>query len=123
MRSPVSSFNSELKPEHVLAYIQEEMPRFNDIVDLDDGVYSALGDFAIYLRDGIAERSIPELELKAAFMIMNAMGEAEDLEVNNLLVVGMLEILTDVDVVADVVKKGLEGKAEEFFSRVLSGWI
>ena len=122
MRSQVSSLKSDLKPEDVLAFVQTEIPNFNDIVDLDEGLYSILGDFAIYLRDGIDKGTTSKLDLKAAFRIMNVMGASEDLEVQNLLVVGIFEILTDVDEVIEVVKQGLEGKAAQLFDRVLAGW-
>ena len=89
MRSQVSSLSSDLKPEDVLAFVQTEIPNFSDIVDLDEGLYSILGDLAIYLRDSINEGTASELDLKAAFKVMNAMGASEDLEVQNLLVVGI----------------------------------
>lgn len=113
---------STLKPQELLAFIQKEIPNFNDIVDLEDGMYSALGDFAIYLRDGISEKSISDSDLKSAFNVMNTMGAAEDLEVQNLLVVGIFEILTDADNVVAVVKENLEGGASQLFERVLVGW-
>ena len=119
MRSQVSSLSSDLKPEDVLAFVQTEIPNFSDIVDLDEGLYSILGDLAIYLRDSINEGTASELDLKAAFKVMNAMGASEDLEVQNLLVVGIFEILTDINVVTEIVRQRLEGKAAQLFNRVL----
>lgn len=122
MRYQANSLQSDLKPEDVLAFVQKEVSNFNDFVDLDDGLYSILGDFAIYLRDSIAQGVISELDLKSAFKVMNHMGESEDLEVQNLLVVAIFEILADIDDVIEIVKKGLVGNASELFRKVISGW-
>ncbi len=114
--------NLNLKPYDLLLFIQKTIPDFNKIADTDDGIYNALGDFAIYLRDSLDEKSISESDLKNAFQVMNMMGSAEDLEVQNLLVVGILEILTDKDNVVEIVKKHLEGNASQLFEMVLEGW-
>lgn len=113
---------ADLKPEEVLSFLRAEFINFNSIVNIDDGVYDALGDFAIYLRNAIAKKSLSEEYLRKAFEVMNTMGASKDLEVHNLLVVGILEILADEDQVVIVVRNGLVGYAAELFERVLKGW-
>ncbi|MEP4151333.1 MAG: hypothetical protein ABJL73_08510 [Lentilitoribacter sp.] len=115
--------NSELKPEDVLPFIRSEFEDFDSIVDLDDGIYGGLGDFAIYLRNEMNGESLSEEKCQKAFKIMNAMGASKDLEVQNLLVVGILEILTDKDKVVSLVRSGLNGQAAEIFEKVLNGWV
>lgn len=113
---------NDLKPEDVLTFMRAEFGGFDSIVDIDEGVYDALGDFAIYLRDGINKELLSDEECQEAFKLMNTMGASNNLEVQNLLVVGILEILTDEDNVAALVKRRLKGPAAELFERVLAGW-
>ncbi len=112
----------QLHPEEIISFIRTEFPLFDSIVDTNEGMYDVLGNFAIFLRNGISENSLSDIELKQVFKVMNTMGSAKELEVKNLLVVGIFEILTDVDKVVEVVKSGLEGEAAELFQRVLVGW-
>ena len=113
---------NDLKPEDVLTFMRAELGGFDSIVDIDEGVYDALGDFAIYLRDGINDESLSDEKCQEAFKIMNTMGASNNLEVQNFLVVGIFEILTDEDDVVASVKRGLIGPAAEMFERVLIGW-
>lgn len=113
---------TDLKSEEVLSFLRFELVNFDSVVDVDDGIYDALGDFAIYLRNAIAEESLSEEYLRKAFEVLNTMGASKDLEVHNLLVVGILEILADEDQVVIVVKDGLVGYAAELFENVLKGW-
>jgi len=117
-----NDMNEHLKPEKVIPFIRSEFPCFDNIADMDEGIYSALGDFAIYLRNGISNKTLTDSDLRKAFKVLNKMGRAEDLEVKNLLVVGIFEILTDNDEVTEVVKCSLEGESGELFERVLAGW-
>jgi len=113
---------TDLKPEEVLYFLRTELVNFDSVVDIDDGVYDALGDFAIYLRNAIAKETLSEEYLRKAFEVMNTMGASKDLQVHNLLVVGILEILADEDQVVIVVRDGLVGYAAELFEKVLKGW-
>jgi len=123
-----NDLKTDLKPEEVLSFVRTEFADFDRIIDIDidididNGMYDTLGDFAIYLRNGISEKSLSEENLKKAFKVMNTMGASKELEVQNLLVVGILEILTDEGQVVSVVKEGLTGSAAELFERVLIGW-
>ncbi len=111
-----------LTPETVISALLVECPGFEKIADIEEGSYSILGDFAIYLRDGIASNTLPAGELDKAFAFLNAMGVSDDLEVQNQLVVGVLEILADTDESCALAKRKLEGNASALFTRTLSGW-
>ncbi len=112
----------KLKADDVQSFMRSEFDGFDDIVDMENGLYDALGDFAIYLRDKMNEETLSEEMSQKAFNIMNVMGASEDLEVQNLLVVGILEVMTDEHKVVSLVKKGLSGPAAELFERVIVGW-
>lgn len=113
---------NDLKPEDILTFMRAEFEGLDSIIDIDEGMYDALGDFAIYLRDGINKKSLSDEKFNKALKIMNTMGASNNLEVQNLLVVGIFEILTDEDDVVSSVKCGLTGPASEMFERVLVGW-
>ena len=114
--------NSLLKPETVISTLLVEYPDFAKSVDIGEGPYSILGDFAIYLRDGIKKDTMQTDELDRVFNFLNEMGASNDLEVQNQLVVGVLEILADTDESVSLAKRSLKGKALELFERTLSGW-
>ena len=113
---------TDLKQEDVLPLIRAEFSCFDNTVDMDNGVYDVLGDFAIHLRDRMTEKSLSECDTQKAFKIMNMMGASKDLEVQNLLVVGIFEILTDENATITAMQKGLKGTAAELFHRTLIGW-
>lgn len=117
-----SDLERSLKPEGVLSFVRSEFVNFDSIVAIDDGIYNAFGDFAIYLRNEIVEKSLSGKELQKAFKVMNTMGASKELEVQNLLVVGILEILSDEDRVVAIVRGGLVGNAADLFQKVLIGW-
>ncbi len=114
--------NSVLKPETVISTLLAECPSFAKLADIEEGTYSVLGDFAIYLRDGITNNTLQADGLESAFAFLNKMGASDDLEVQNQLVVGILEILADTDESTSAAKRKLEGRALELFNRTLSGW-
>jgi|GEM_PF-2542756 len=114
--------NSVLKPETVISALLAECPSFAKLADIEEGTYSVLGDFAIYLRDGITNNTLQADGLESAFAFLNKMGASDDLEVQNQLVVGILEILADTDESTSAAKRKLEGRALELFDRTLSGW-
>ena len=78
MHYQVSSIKN---PESIISKLAEKCPWFSDSIDLDEGPYSVLGDFAIYLRDNIVD----EEELNDAFDFLNQMGASDDTEIQNQL--------------------------------------
>lgn len=47
-------------------------------LDIDDGMYDALGDFAICLGDGLVEKSLSEEGIHKAYKVMNTMGHRKN---------------------------------------------
>lgn len=114
--------NNVLKKEKVISTLLTECPEFAKSVDLSEGAYVILGDFAIFLRNGIERKALQPDELGRCFSFLNKMGESDDLEVHNLLVVGVLEILTDTDDSLAIAKQYLKGHSLKLLERTLSGW-
>ncbi|NKC15797.1 MAG: hypothetical protein GKR94_27435 [Gammaproteobacteria bacterium] len=85
--------NSVLNAEIVISSLLAECPSFAKLADIEEGAYSILGEFAIYLRDGITKNALQADDLENAFSFLNKMGASDDLEVQNQRVVGVLEIL------------------------------
>ncbi len=73
--------NSVLNTETVISSLLAECPSFAKLADIEEGAYSILGDFAIYLRDGIANNTLKTDDLENAFFFLNKMGASNDLEV------------------------------------------
>lgn len=80
--------------ETVISTLLEECPKFHSIFDVEDGPYTILGEFAIYLCEGIENSSIPPRDIESSFKFLNNMGNTNDIEVQNQLVVGVLEKFT-----------------------------
>jgi len=110
--------NKTENAESIISALATKCPWFSQSIDWDEGPYTVLGDFAIYLRDDMAN----EKELDDAFEFLNTMGTSDDVETQNQLVVGVLEILADDDSSTMVAKEKLKGRSLELFNRTLSGW-
>ena len=113
---------SNIRSEDTIDILVSRFPKFAKSADLDEGPYSVLGDFAIYVCDGIESESIATPDLDKIFAFLNELGSSGDIEVQNQLVVGVLEILTDTDKCVDAARQRLRGQALQFFERVLVGW-
>ncbi len=109
-----------MKPEDVIPELFSTFPELSHFLDKDEGTYCILGDFGLYLRDGITENTIDNNALNKAFDFLNALGKSDDPEVQNLLGVGVLEILTDRNKTIQVSKKMLKGQALEIFNKTIA---
>lgn len=111
-----------MDPDKTASALLLKFPEFAKSMSLKEGPYNTFNNFAIYLRDGIVNNKIDNDELNRAFDFLNNMGASKNLEIQNLLVVGVLEILADTDESIRIAKQKLKNYALESFERVLSGW-
>lgn len=109
----------EMQPNEVISFLLKESPKFAASVDLEEGPYSILDDFALYICDGITNDTFEADELDRAFNFLNEMGSSGNIEVQNLLVVGVLEILTDTSESINISKQKLTGQALQLFEQAL----
>lgn len=115
----------KLPPDVDMKFILEsEFPHFAKLetTDFDDGVYCVLGSFGIYLCEECSKIFVNKEVLTKAFDILNAMGESDDIEIQNQLIVGVLEMLIDTKLSIHVARENLKGNSLEFFERVIRGW-
>ncbi len=110
-----------MKPEETIPQLLQLLPD-GVVLDLDEGPYVILSEFAIILRDGIATDRFSESELESIFEFLNRLGASGDIEIENQLVVGVLEVLTDTSEAISVCRHHLTGKAKSYYERVLVGW-
>ena len=120
MHSQVTDSKSD--PEETISCLQSALPDIVKDLDFEEGPYVILSELAIALRDGITDEQFSEDELNAIFIFLNRLGASENTEVQNQLVVGVLEILTDSPETVDVCKQRLIGPALPLFERTQSGW-
>jgi hypothetical protein len=90
--------------------------RFPDLVTSAPGwdpemPYGAFGSFAISIRDRIRASGIDDRAL-AAFTLINEMAEVRDDDVENLIVVGFLEVLCDEPTAREAAQAHLTGRAK-----------
>lgn len=122
MQCPENSAAGGLAPEEVLSFVDRELGGLFGPLDSEAGIYNALGDLAIQIREQICARSIDAEALRAVSTVLDEMGRSENPEVNNLLVVGVLEILADRPEVVAVMRGCLSGSAAALFEKTLVGW-
>lgn len=120
MRYPENSTAGALAPEDVLSFVERELGELFDPFDSEFGIYSALGDLAIQLRERISARSIDASALRSVAKVFNELGASDNSEVQNLLVVGVLEILTDRPEVVYAMRQCLSGNAAVLFEKTLA---
>jgi hypothetical protein len=87
-------------------------------VDLSEGPYYIMSQTARSVQDG----KLSDAETASVFAHLNKMAELDE-DTKNLLVVGVLEVLTDTSQSIERTRVGLNGGAARFlFERVLRGW-
>lgn len=109
-------------PSETMRLLKVALPDMADDLDFGEGPYVVLGDFAIHLRNGINLGRYSESELNAIFEFLNRLGFSENTEVQNQLVVGVLEILTDSTECITTCRQRLKGPALQLFERTTNGW-
>ena len=82
------------------------------------GPYGVLGEFARYLQRGLLAATLSPAEVKRAFEFLNELGDTRDIEVQNLLAVGVMETLGDEKVSVDAARDQLTGGALQSFEEV-----
>ena len=87
-----------------------------------EGPYVVLGGFALYLMNGLEERTLSLEEVERAFEFLNEVGEIPDSDVQNMLAVGALEILTDYEWSVEAARTHLRGRALESFEEMYRFW-
>jgi len=105
-----------------LKRILKEFPEFTKEMNPDIYAYDIFGDFGIYIRNKIDSNSISEIDLVRIFNFLNEMGESEDDKVQNLLTVGVLEILTDSQTAMKIAKQHLKNKALKNLISIYKYW-
>jgi len=102
--------------------LRELLPDLEVHSDPAESEYFNAGNFAIWLRDGIVDRSLPEEKVDQAFGALNQIGAVDDNEIQNQLAVGVLEILTDDPASVRAARQKLKGRALELFEIVKEFW-
>ena len=86
--------------------------------DPAEGVHYNAGLFAIWLRDGIVHKTLSDEAIDRAFEALNRVGAYEDIEIQNQLQVGILEILYDQWESYAAARQKLDGNALQLFDDV-----
>jgi|SRR5882762_9560056 len=109
------------KPPHEHPAVQallRDCPWLVDRLDLSEGVHYVMNQVALLLRGA----ELPDAEMNCLFLHLNKMANG-DTETQNILVVGVLEVLTDTPASIERARAGLDGGPARFlFERVLKGW-
>ena len=110
---------SRLHEDPRIRRLLSDCPFLAERLDLSEGPYGVAGEVALLLRDG----ALSNAEANFVFAHLHRMAEG-DVESQNLLVVGILEVLGDTPQSIARVRRGLgAGPARPLFERVLKGWI
>ena len=116
MRSPASSARKH--PDNRIRELLESCPFLTSRVDLSEGPHYIMSQVAMAIRDN----QLSEEEDACVFDHLNRMAAGEK-ETMNLLVVSVLELLTDTPDAIERTRKGLNGGAARFlFEQVVNGW-
>jgi len=106
-------------PDNRICELLERCPFLTSLVDLSEGPNYIMSQVAM----AIGDTRLSEDGVACVFDHLNSMASADD-DTVNLLVVSVLELLTDTSDSIERTRKGLNGGAARFlFERVLRGWI
>jgi hypothetical protein len=116
---PCQANSMRRHPDGRIRELLERCPFLADRVDLSEGPHYIMNQVALAIRDATLSGD----EIAGVFAHFNEMAKADE-ETKNLLVVSVLEVLTDTPASIARTRKGLNGGAARFlFERVLTGWI
>jgi hypothetical protein len=113
------SSSGAMHSDPAVCALLSDCPFLIDRVDLSEGSYCILGRVAFFVQEATLSNS----EMDCVFAHLNKMATGDD-ESQNLLVVGILEILTDTE--ESIARARLKlggGPARLLFERVLVGWV
>lgn len=116
----------ELKYENIVDVLLKRIPEFGKSryyygTDKDLN-YVMFGHFALFIRDELNKKKYSNNLLKKCFPLLNEMMNSGDKNLENLAVVGTLEILIDSDEEIRIVKKYLKGKSIKLFNNIIKCW-
>jgi hypothetical protein len=82
----------------------------------DDSPYLIFGDFGLFLRERLKKKTMPGANddwLQPSVQLIDKMLTASDLEISNLIQVGVLDVLSDYPDVLKLVKRYLSVPGQE----------
>lgn len=107
-------------PVHQLnAELYKHVPEFKKIADHSDDeyLYAVFGDLSIVLEKGIIEDKNNNTLIKKSFKFFNYLGEKNEKEIDNLLVIGVYEGLYHCGKCNEIAKKLLNGRAKKLYEK------
>jgi|LakMenEpi03Aug12_release.lakeMendotaPanAssembly.Ray.scaffolds.fasta_scaffold1441916_1 hypothetical protein len=108
--------------EQLVKILVENIPEFKGLIspEFEFSAYIIYGDFGIFLRDKIMERSDSEGFSNRSFGLINMLIEQGDEKIIQMLRVTTFEILTDYNETISASRKYLKGDALKVFLDVLA---
>jgi hypothetical protein len=108
--------------EQLIKILVENIPEFKELItpEFEFSAYIIFGDFGIFLRDKILERSDNEGLINRSFGLLNMLIEQGDEKIIQMLRVTTFEILTDNPQTIAISKQYLKGKAVDIFLQVIT---
>lgn len=103
--------------DNIIETVLNLFPILKDEVEIDSGVYEILGCLAIYLGEGIEKNTIDDNIVAKSIQFMNALATNQDLEVQNILVAGVFETLSNYDKAIDRIKGELNPDGIRLYDR------
>ena len=97
--------------------LYERVPEFDKLSDhhSDNLLYVVYGDLSLRLSEQITELEKPNKLIKESFSFFNYLGDKNDTEIDNLLVVGIYEGLYWSKKCNDLSRKLLKGRTKEVY--------
>lgn len=115
-----------LTRENLIDKLMENFKEFKEQSDYDSEdlklVYMVVGDLVIYFRDKVLESKVTPSEIDQFFDFLNQMANSNDTEVENILVVGMLEMLIDYPETINLAGENLNSRGKELLEMTINWW-
>ena len=123
----LSDTNSEINS--YIDDISEYTITEEDEDDFDDGLkpgdilsHLIFGNFAAFIRDKIESNSLSDIIIKHFVNLIDEMFNSDDIEVENLVNTGFLEVLTDTEDYRKKMREVLSGKSLEKYEQMIEYW-
>lgn len=111
--------------DDLLSLIREHCNNVDDLVSEEakqSGNLFVLAELSHYLIDSVIDKGKIRPHVDDIFGALNSLGEMERIDIDDLLMVGVFELLLDSEDVVSLAHAKLKGGALQLFNETLSIW-
>jgi len=110
----------DISRNNIVSTLFDLYPQLIELTDPTAGVYEIVGNFAIYLGTGIENNTLNKKDITKAIHFINKLAIHQDVEIHNILVVGIFETLCNYEYAMNYIKQRMNTAAKNLYNNFLN---